>query len=321
MPMPVENPISMGEGCTPLHPGHYRGHPCTFKLEWFSPTGSFKDRGASALISMLRQMGVTAVLEDSSGNGGAAIAGYGAMAGIDVKVLVPASTSIAKVVQARAYGADIVRVPGPREATEAAAIDMSADVFYASHNWHPFFLQGTKTLGYEIWEDMGFRVPDNIVIPASAGSNLLGCYLAFTELMRVGEIDRLPRLFVSQPENVAPLHLAFQAGVEHYVDQDFGSTVAEGTAIKRPIRLREMLQALRESKGGTTAVSESEIIEASLALARNGIYVEPTCAHAAAGFAKLIEDGSIAAANDTIVILTGTGLKTTSFYTDQIGAD
>lgn len=321
MPMPVENPISMGEGCTPLHPGHYRGHPCAFKLEWFSPTGSFKDRGASALISMLRQMGVTAVLEDSSGNGGAAIAGYGAMAGIDVKVLVPASTSIAKVVQARAYGADIVRVPGPREATEAAAIDMSADVFYASHNWHPFFLQGTKTLGYEIWEDMGFRVPDNIVIPASAGSNLLGCYLAFTELMRVGEIDRLPRLFVSQPENVAPLHLAFQAGVEHYVDQDFGSTVAEGTAIKRPIRLREMLQALRESKGGTTAVSESEIIEASLALARNGIYVEPTCAHAAAGFAKLIEDGSIAAADDTIVILTGTGLKTTSFYTDQIGAD
>lgn len=321
MPMPVENPISMGEGCTPLHPGHYRGHPCTFKLEWFSPTGSFKDRGASALISMLRQMGVTAVLEDSSGNGGAAIAGYGAMAGIDVKVLVPASTSIAKVVQARAYGADIVRVPGPREATEAAAIDMSADVFYASHNWHPFFLQGTKTLGYEIWEDMGFRVPDNIVIPASAGSNLLGCYLAFTELMRVGEIDRLPRLFVSQPENVAPLHLAFQAGVEYYVDQEFGPTVAEGTAIKRPIRLREMLQALRESKGGTTAVSESEIIEASLALARNGIYVEPTCAHAAAGFAKLIEDGSIAAAEDTIVILTGTGLKTTSFYTDQIGAD
>ena len=321
MPMPVENPVSMGEGCTPLYPGHYRGHPCAFKLEWFSPTGSFKDRGASALISMLRQMGVTAVLEDSSGNGGAAIAGYGAMAGIDVKVLVPASTSIAKVVQARAYGADIVRVPGPREATEAAAIDMSADVFYASHNWHPFFLQGTKTLGYEIWEDMGFRVPDNIVIPASAGSNLLGCYLAFTELMRVGEIDRLPRLFVSQPENVAPLHLAFQAGVEHYVDQDFGPTVAEGTAIKRPIRLREMLQALRESKGGTTAVSESEIIEASLALARNGIYVEPTCAHAAAGFAKLIEDGSIAAAEDTIVILTGTGLKTTSFYTDQIGAD
>ena len=321
MPMLVENPVSMGEGCTPLHPGHYRGHPCAFKLEWFSPTGSFKDRGASALISMLRQMGVTAVLEDSSGNGGAAIAGYGAMAGIDVKVLVPKSTSIAKVAQARAYGADIVRVPGPREATEAAAIDMSVDVFYASHNWHPFFLQGTKTLGYEIWEDMGFRVPDNIVIPASAGSNLLGCYLAFTELMRVGEIDRLPRLFVSQPENVAPLHLAFQAGVEHYVDQDFGPTVAEGTAIKRPIRLREMLQALRESKGGTTAVSESEIIEASLALARNGIYVEPTCAHAAAGFAKLIEDGSIAAAEDTIVILTGTGLKTTSFYTDQIGAD
>lgn len=321
MPMDVENPISMGEGCTPLHPGQYKGYACGFKLEWFSPTGSFKDRGASALISMLKQIGVTAVLEDSSGNGGAAIAGYGAMGGVDVKVFVPASTSIAKVAQAKAYGADIVRVPGPREATEAAAIDMASEIFYASHNWHPFFLQGTKTLGYEIWEDLGFRIPDNIVIPASAGSNLLGCYLAFTELMASGEIDRLPRLFVSQPENVAPLHAAFQAGSDDYVDQEFAPTVAEGTAIKRPIRLREMLHALRESNGGTIAVSEDEIIEASLALARDGIYVEPTCAHAAAGFAKLVEGGSINATDDTIVILTGTGLKTTAFYADQLDDD
>lgn len=321
MPMKVENPVSMGEGCTPLHPGQYKGCACAFKLEWFSPTGSFKDRGASAMISMLKQMGVPAVLEDSSGNGGAAIAGYGAMAGMHIKVFVPESTSIAKVAQAKAYGADIVRVPGPREATEAAAIDMSSEIFYASHNWHPFFLQGTKTLGYEIWEDLGFRIPDNIVIPASAGSNLLGCYLAFTELMASGEIDRLPRLFVSQPENVAPLHAAFQAGADDYVDQDFAPTVAEGTSIKRPIRLRQMLQALRESNGGTIAVSEGEIIEASLALARDGIYVEPTCAHAAAGFAKLVESGKIQATDDTVVILTGTGLKTTGFYADQLGDD
>jgi threonine synthase len=321
MPMHVENPVSMGEGCTPLHPGQFKGYACAFKLEWFSPTGSFKDRGASALISMLKQMGVSAVLEDSSGNGGAAIAGYGAMAGMDVKVFVPASTSIAKVAQAKAYGADIVRVPGPREATEAAAIEMSNEIFYASHNWHPFFLHGTKTLGYEIWEDLGFRIPDNIVIPAAAGSNLLGCYLAFTELMASGEIDRLPRLFVSQPENVAPLHTAFQAGADDFVEQDFASTVAEGTAIKRPIRLREMLQTIRESNGGTVAVSEDDIIKASLSLARDGIYVEPTCAHAAAGFAKLVEGKAIVATDDTVVILTGTGLKTTQFYVDQLGND
>ena len=96
-PMEIESPITMGEGCTPLHHTNFRGAKCSFKLEWFSPTGSFKDRGASVMLSCLRQQGIDAILEDSSGNGGAAIAGYGAAAGMKVKVLVPESTSPAKV--------------------------------------------------------------------------------------------------------------------------------------------------------------------------------------------------------------------------------
>ena len=317
LPMTIENPVSMGEGCTPLHRGSFGGESCSFKLEWFSPTGSFKDRGASVMISCLRQQGIRAILEDSSGNGGAAIAGYGAAAGMKVKVLVPASTSPAKVAQARAYGADIVLVPGPREATEAAAIELASDIFYASHNWHPFFLQGTKTLGYEIWEDLGFAVPDNIIIPASAGSNLLGCYIAFKELIAAGEAKQLPRLFVSQPANCAPLHASFQAGVTDFVETDFKPTVAEGTAIKHPIRLKEMLHALRESGGETVAVPEDEIVDASRELAADGLYVEPSSAHAAAAFAKLSGNNRIGAADKTVVILTGTGLKATNFYKDQ----
>lgn len=316
-PMEIKKPISMGEGCTPLHRSSFRGAPCSFKLEWFSPTGSFKDRGASVLLSCLRQQGIDAILEDSSGNGGAALAGYGAAGGMAVKVLVPQSTSPAKVAQARAYGADIVLVPGPREATEAAAIDLASEIFYASHNWHPFFLQGTKTLGYEIWEDLGFRAPDNIIVPASAGSNLLGCYIAFNELLATGEIERLPRLFASQPANCAPLHASFQAGSNDYVETDFKPTIAEGTAIKRPIRLREMLAALRESNGGTVAVTEEEIVRASMELAAGGLYVEPTCAHAAAGLAQLISSGEIDEKDETVAVLTGTGLKTTSFYVEQ----
>ena len=205
-------------------------------------------------------------------------------------------------------------MPGPREATEAAAIELSAEIFYASHNWHPFFLQGTKTLGYEIWEDLGFRIPDNIIIPASAGSNLLGCYIAFKELISSSEINSMPRLFVSQPSNCAPLHASFSAGAWDHVDCEFHPTVAEGTAIKRPIRLAEMLKALRESHGGTITVDEQEIIEASLTLAKQGLYVEPTCAHAAAGFSKLIANGTLNDSEETVVILTGTGLKTTPFY-------
>lgn len=318
-PFDVSEPISLGEGCSPLVRAEYSGTSCLFKLEWFSPTGSFKDRGTSVMLSLLRQQGIKSVLEDSSGNGGSSVAGYGAAGGMRVKVLVPASTSSAKIAQIRAYGAEVELIPGPREATEAAAIEQSSDVFYASHNWHPFFLQGTKTLGYELWEDCGYRAPDNIIIPASAGSNLLGCYLAFTELMSSGEIDKLPKLFVSQPANCAPLHASFQAGVDDYVDSDFLPTVAEGTAIKRPIRLVEMLNAVTESGGGTVAVDENEIIDASLKLARQGFYVEPTTAHAAAAISKLAESAAIKSSERTVVILTGTGLKTTQFYEDHLG--
>lgn len=272
------------------------------------------------MLSMLRQQGIQSVLEDSSGNGGSSVAGYGAAGGIQVKVLVPAATSSAKIAQIRAYGAEVELIPGPREATETAAIEQSSDVFYASHNWHPFFLQGTKTLGYELWEDFDFRVPDNIIIPASAGSNLLGCHIAFTELMSSGEIDRLPKLFVSQPANCAPLHASFQAGAAGFVDCDFQPTVAEGTAIKRPIRLNEMLKALRESGGGTVAVDEAEIIDASRRLALSGLYTEPTSAHAAAAVGKLIETGAINPSDQTVIILTGTGLKTTQFYEDSFRA-
>ena len=316
-PMKIDNPVSLGEGCTPLIQSSFRGNQCRFKLEWFSPTGSFKDRGASVLVSGLKQQGVETILEDSSGNGGAAIAGYGAAAGMQVKVLAPDSTSPAKITQAKAYGAEIILIPGPREASEAAAIEMAAYYFYASHNWHPFFLQGTKTLGYEIWEDLGFRVPDNIIIPAAAGSNLLGCHIAFKELISAGETNRLPKLFVSQPANCAPLHACFEAGATDFIETSFKPTIAEGTAIKRPLRLTAMLQALRDSNGGTVAIEEHEIVTASRELASGGLYVEPTCAHAAVAFDKLSTSGQIKAEDETVVILTGTGLKSTGFYADQ----
>ena len=263
-PLDIEDPVSLGEGCTPLIASKYEGRKCRFKLEWFAPTGSFKDRGASVMISFLKQQGISSVIEDSSGNGGAAVAAYAAAAGMAVRILVPASTQPAKIAQIRGYGAEVILVPGEREATGAAALKMASEIFYASHNWHPFFLQGTKTIGYEIWEDLGFRIPDNIIIPASAGSSLLGCYLAFRELIASGEAVHMPRLFVSQPANCAPLHASFQADADDFVPTDYQPTIAEGTAIKRPIRLKEMLHALRDTDGGTVAIEESDIIEASL---------------------------------------------------------
>ena len=314
LPIDLEPPVSLGEGCTPLLASRFGGSRCRFKLEWFSPTGSFKDRGASALISFLKQHDISKILEDSSGNGGAAIAAYGAAAGIAVRILVPEDTQAAKVAQSRAHGAEVELVPGDREATEVAAIAMSTDIFYAGHNWHPMFLQGTKTLGYEIWEDLGFQIPDNIVIPGSAGSNVIGCYLAFTELVASGEAEHLPKLFMAQPENCAPVHASFQAGVDHPVEANLAPTIAEGAAIRRPVRLQQMLSALRDTGGGTVAVSENAIRLASMELAGQGLYVEPTSALGAAAYGQLIEHGTVAEDEETVVILTGTGLKATPFY-------
>ncbi len=192
LPGGIGRPVSLGEGCTPLVEGRWGETVVRFKLEWFSPTGSFKDRGTTVMMSLLAQAGVDAVVEDSSGNGGSSVAAYAAAAGIKARILAPEGTSPAKVLQSKAYGAEVVLVPGDRSATSARALRESADTCYASHNWHPFFLQGTKTLAYELWEDLGFTAPDNVVTVAGAGSIVLGCDLGFGELLAAGRIDRLP---------------------------------------------------------------------------------------------------------------------------------
>ena len=318
-PVAIDRPVSMGEGGTPLIQKDWDGVRPFFKLEWFNPTCSFKDRGAALLMSFLRQLGVEAVLEDSSGNGGAAIAAFGAAAGLGVKVLAPSYTPAAKVAQIRAFGAEVQLVPGPRENAQTEAIRQSTSVFYASHNWHPFFLQGTKTIAYELWEDLGFIAPDNVIIPTGAGSNLLGCHIGFTELLRAGQITRLPRLFAAQPLNCSPVDAAFSSGPEPVPARAVRPTIAEGTAIRDPLRLTEMLHALRETGGGTVAVSEEEIAAAVRQLAGAGLYAEPTAASAAAALAVLYRQGRIAASDTTVVLLTGTGLKSTQFMTELFG--
>jgi threonine synthase len=319
LPFPIHEPVTMGEGCTPLVERRWDGARALFKLEWFSPTGSFKDRGASVMISALRQQGVARLLEDSSGNGGAAIAAYAAAGGIGAKILVPASTSPAKTVQMRAYGAEVELVPGTRQATSDEAIRQAVTIFYASHNWQPFFLQGTKTLAYELWEDLGFQAPDNVVIPTGAGSNVLGLDIGFGELLRRGEIARLPRLFAAQPANCAPIVAGFTAGAADYLPIEPQPTIGEGTAIAKPVRGREVLAAIRRSGGAAVAVSEDEIISAVRGLASSGLYAEPTSAVAAATLSALLRQGAIGPEETTVVLLTGGGLKATQRWGELVG--
>ncbi len=310
LPLPVARPITMGEGCTPLL-RRLHGAEVRLKCEWFMPTGSFKDRGASVMLSLLRQQGIEAVLEDSSGNGGAAVSAYAAAGGLHATIMAPASTSPAKTVQMHAHGADVELIPGTRQANADAAVARAESIFYASHNWHPFFLHGTKTLAYELWEDLGFQAPDNVIVPCGAGSNVLGCEIGFSELLRAGEIAAPPRLFAVQPANCGPIAATFLAGAETQVRTEIRPTIAEGTAIAAPIRLPEVLGALHETGGGAVMLTEAEIAAATLDLARSGIYVEPTAAQPAAALAKLLASGAITPDQTTVLVLTGSGLKAT----------
>lgn len=306
--LPYAKPVSLGEGWTPLLQRDFLGRSIHFKLEWFNPTGSFKDRGTSLVASTLALQGVTRALTDSSGNGGSSLSAYCAAAGIALKVLVPASTSPSKVTQARAYGAEVELVPGPREAAQAAALGQSRHIFYAGHNWHPFFLDGIKTIGYELWEQLGYAAPDNIVVVAGAGSIPLGCDAAFSELMNAGQITVRPRLLLAQPANCCPIFNAFHGTASSPAATDT-RTLAEGAAIPQPVRLNQVVEAVRRSRGTVVTVSEAEIAEATRTLAGIGLYCEPTSAVAAAGLTRLSGEGWIEPGASTVVILTGSGLK------------
>jgi threonine synthase len=320
LPVEVPDPITLGEGLTPLVCRTWRGVPARFKLEWFSPTGSFKDRGASVILSILRAQGVTAVLEDSSGNGGAAIAGYAAAGGLAAKILVPATTSPDKIVQMRAYGAEIELVSGKRQDVSDEAVRQAETIFYAGHNWQPFYLQGTKTLAYELWEDLKFSAPDNVIIPTGAGSNILGCDIGFDELLRRGEIAKRPRLFAAQPANCAPLHASFMAGSDDLTPVEVRPTVAEGASIAAPVRAREVLAALRRSRGATVALSEAEIENALFERGRIGLDAEPTSALAAAALTTHIDRADVQPGETTVDVLTRAALKTTRRNGELMGA-
>ena len=166
-----------------------------YKLEFMMPTGSFKDRGMTVMVSYLKSRGLDRVLEDSSGNAGASLAAYAAAAGMGCRILVPETASYPKIAQIAAGGADVVTIKGSRQDVAEAALRQSAEIFYASHNWQPFFLEGTKTLAYELWEQSGFQAPDNLVVPLGYGSNVLGADRAFAELEHTGEIAAGPRIF------------------------------------------------------------------------------------------------------------------------------
>ncbi|HVH73801.1 MAG TPA: pyridoxal-phosphate dependent enzyme [Stellaceae bacterium] len=301
--------VSLGEGWTPLVARDWAGTSVYFKLESQMPTGSFKDRGTAVMLNHLLEVGVGAIHEDSSGNAGASMATYAAAAGIPCCIYVPAAAPRGKLVQIAAAGAKIRAVAGSRQAVAEAALAAAGESFYASHNWQPYFIEGTKTLAYELWDQLGCRAPDNILVPTGYGSNILGLDRGFEELERHREIARRPRLFAVQAANCAAIAASWVAGRESFVEFAAEPTIADGIATPRPVRVVEVIRALKRSQGGVVAVAEGEIMPALSALGRLGLFVEPTAATAGAALTRLLSDGTIAAAELTVAVLTGSGLK------------
>jgi threonine synthase len=299
--------VTLGEGWTPLVPTDLLGQSVHCKLEFLSPTGSFKDRGTVVATAMLKELRIDTVVEDSSGNAAASLAAYGARANIRVRLYVPAHASPAKLRQIAIYGAELVTVEGPRSQAALAAQEAAATTYYASHYYNPFHLAGLRTIAFEIVEQLGWRTPDNLLLPVGHGMLFLGVYQGFVELQQAGVIDSLPRFFAVQALACSPVFAAWSRTLDDVPEIVPHPTVAEGIAIAAPVRGARILDALRVTGGMVVAVDEDEIGWGREALARRGLYVEPTSAVVAAAVRKL--DRVIASGDLTVAVLTGSGLK------------
>ncbi|MBM6616968.1 threonine synthase [Bacillus suaedaesalsae] len=298
--------ITMGEGQTPLlvldplEPHTY------VKVEYTMPTLSFKDRGAVVLMAKAKELGVTKVIADSSGNAGTAIAAYAARCNIACDIYLSDQTSPKKIAQVKAHGATIKEIQGTRETIAAAAQQAveEENVFYASHVYNPYFYEGTKTYAYEIYEQLK-GVPDSLIIPVGNGTLLLGAYYGFKELLENRLIDKMPKLIAIQAANCAPLCLAYETGKPKAAPFTNKGTLAEGIAIAAPARSSQILEAVRDTNGTFIDIEEEEILSAREQLADKGFYVEITSAVNYAGYLKYNrEPGEI-----VVIPLCGAGIK------------
>jgi threonine synthase len=261
----------MGEGDTPLAAVRVGDRSVLAKQEFDAPTGSFKDRGAAVLIAAAVDVGATAVVADSSGNAGTAIAAYAARAELPCAVFVSAAMASSKLAR---INAEVVTVKGTREDVAAAAVARVEETgaFYASHVWNPWFFEGTKRYVYELVAQLGGQLPGALVLPAGNGTLVLGAHRAMRELGLSAPIIAV------QAEGCAPIAAAFAAEADHVEPVIDQGTIAAGIAIAEPVRGNEILAAVRATGGWFVTVTDDELMAAASELASQGFIVEPTAA-------------------------------------------
>ncbi|MFV2044103.1 MAG: pyridoxal-phosphate dependent enzyme [Anaerolineales bacterium] len=305
-PLPPDARLyTLGEGGTPLVAEELEQGRVYFKCEHLNPTGSFKDRGTMVLVSALKAVGVEQAVEDSSGNAGASFAAYAARAGIRARVFVPDYASGPKRAQIEAYGAELVRVSGPRSETTQAVLRAAENgSVYASHAYLPHVVPGMATIAFEIAEALG-RAPGAMIFPVGQGTLLLGAYLGFKTLLEAGVTEGMPSLIGVQAQACAPLwavHVGGSARLDWVREQE---TLAEGIQIVHPLRGDAVLRAVEETGGAFVAVEEAEIERGLSELAQRGFLVEPTSAVIWPALEKLRSD----LPEPVVAVLTGSGFK------------
>lgn len=302
------NVVSLGEGLTPMLK---LGGGVLLKDDGQIPTGTFKARGMAVAVSRAKELGLKSLVVPSAGNAGAALACYASRAGLHARVYLPVETPESIVAECRAFGAETILVEGN---IGDAGAKMKADgggYFEMSTMKEPYRLEGKKTMGYEIAEQMGFELPDSIVYPTGGGTGLIGMWKAFEEMEELGWIGReRPRMFSVQSEACAPVVAAFESGKDT-TDPAFpdGKTVASGLRVPRPFASRQILAVLRGSRGSALSVSEDEILSSMRTLAKEGIFACPEGAATMAGYHRLVDGGLVGGGERTLLYNTGTGLK------------
>lgn len=297
--------ISLGEGVTPIIAFD---QDLMLKMDYYMPTLSFKDRGAAVLISHCKSIGVSSVVQDSSGNAGNSVAAYCARAGIDCEIFVPEGTSPKKIDMIKAHGAEINIVAGSRDhcADLCREKAKTENIYYANHVYNPFFYQGTKTYIYEVYEQLK-RIPKNIFVPLGNGTLFMGIVKGLEELIESSLLKKMPQIIAIQSENCAPFLKAVENNKKSPAEIDVKATLAEGIAIGEPKRGEEILEYIYKYDIEIITAPENKILEARKILASEGIYCEHTTAANYAAYLKYCQENG--RTPDSLIPICGAGLK------------
>lgn len=313
-----EEPVTLGEGSTPLLPlprlaAHFGLRHLWAKDEGRNPTDSFKARGLGMAITRARTLGARGFMIPSAGNAGGAAAVYGARAGLPVAVIVPRGTPPAAVAEALIAGAHVFTIEGSIATAGRVVGRLAPEIgwFDLSTLKEPYRLEGKKTMGLELAEQMGWTMPDVLLYPTGGGTGLVGIPKGYEELRALGWLSGpLPRFYAVQAEGCAPVVKAFAEGAETTTAWENPTTHAAGLRVPSPFAGRQMLRLLRETQGGALAVSETAIADAQRLLARlEGLWTAPEGAALVAALGALKDGGGLARDARVVLVLTGTGIK------------